>query len=159
MIVAMPVRQSGIDRIVERLQILQAQHGFESLDAESFAAFADRPGLALVMFVDDPAKVPESWDLTIILPELVKGLGEPIHVGMLAPDAARKLAVRYGITLWPALLALRNGGFLGTIEGLKDWPVYARRLPELLAAETSRPPSIGIPVHNASPASHSATCH
>ena len=72
------------------------------------------------------------------------------------PAAARSLAPRYGIRTWPALLALRDGQYLGTIEGLKDWSADVRLLPELLAATPSRPPSIGIPVMNADAVSH---CH
>lgn len=143
-------------RLAARLAELHDRHGFTVLDAGSFGAFADMPGSSLIMFAEDPAKVPETWDLTIILPEMVgasMALGT-LRVGVLPPEAARPLAARYGIRLWPALLVLRDGDFLGTIEGLKDWPVYSRLIPELLAATPSRPPGIGIPVHTAG-----ATCH
>ena len=58
--------------------------------------------------------------------------------------------------MWPALLALRDGDYLGTIEGLKDWPVYSRLIPELLAAPASRPPGIGIPLRDANA---TTACH
>ena len=143
-------------RLAARLAELQERHGFTVLDAESFTAFAGMPGTTLIMFAEDPAKVPETWDLTVILPEMVgasMALGT-LRVGVLPPEAARPLAARYGIRLWPALLALRDGDYLGTIEGLKDWPVYSRLIPELLAAAPSRPPGIGIPLHTAGAACH-----
>ena len=146
----------SLERLTQRLDILQARHGYALLDGDSFAAYVAAPGACLILFAEDPAKVPETWDLTVILPEAVARLDVPVRVGMLEPAAARTLAARYGIRLWPALLALRDGGYLGTVEGLKDWGAYARLLPELLAAEPSRPPGIGIPVNNTGAI---ASCH
>lgn len=146
----------SLERLAQRLDILRARHGYTLLDGDSFAAYVAAPGACLILFAEDPAKVPETWDLTIILPEAVATLGGAPRVGVLAPVAARALAARYGIRIWPALLALRDGEYLGTVEGLKDWSAYVRLIPELLAAPPSRPPSIGIPVHNADAAAH---CH
>ncbi|OHC65825.1 MAG: hypothetical protein A2040_16795 [Rhodocyclales bacterium GWA2_65_19] len=146
----------GLERLSQRFDILQARHGYALLDGDSFAAYVAAPGACLILFAEDPAKVPETWDLTVILPEAVARLDSPVRVGVLAPVAARALAARYGIRIWPALLALRDGEYLGTVEGLKDWSAYVRLIPELLAAPPSRPPSIGIPVHNADAA---ASCH
>lgn len=146
----------SIERLQERLGILQARYGFQPLDADSFTGFADAPGLALILFTEDPARVPETWDLTIILPEALLRIEGEVRVGLLPPEAARKIATRYGIRVWPALLGLRDGEYLGSIEGLKDWSSYVRQLPELLSAPASRPPSVGVPVANANAASH---CH
>ena len=149
---------SPAERLATRFEELRTRYGFKILDAESFAVYTNMPGTSLIMFAEDPAKVPETWDLTIILPELVDAsvAVRALRVGLLPPEAARPLAARYGLRLWPALLAVRGGAYLGAIEGLKDWHDYARLLPELLAAEPSRPPSIGIPVHNANA---SIACH
>lgn len=143
-----------LDRLRQRAETLQARHGYRLLDAEVFDDFIGMPGSALILFAEDPARVPETWDLTVILPELVDALATPLRVGILAPAAARSLAPRYGISLWPALLLLRDGQYLGSIEGLRDWGIYLRRLAELLAAAPSRPPGIGIAV-----ASAGSTCH
>lgn len=138
-----------LDRLRQRVAALHDRHGFRILDEEVFEDFAAQPGIALVLFTEDPAKVPETWDLAVILPDLVASLAPGVdarHVGILAPAAARPLAARYGIRIWPALLVLRDGAYLGTVEGLQDWAIYRRRLPELLAAAPSRPPGIGIAV-------------
>ena len=150
----------GIERLNERLAILHTRHGYSLLDLDSYTAFAKAPGPALILFTEDPAKVPETWDLTVILPEAVTRTNADLRVGVLAPADARSLAARYGIRIWPALLCLRDGDYLGTIEGLKDWGAYVRLLPELLAAAPSRPPGIGIPVLDANAAAGFATeCH
>lgn len=146
-----------LDRLAERYGFLRSRYGYELLDAEAWAAFADAPGPAVVLFAEDPAKVPETWDLTIILPEAMKPMAGAVRVGLLAPAASRQLAARYGIRFWPALLVLRDGQYLGSIEGLKDWTTYARQLPELVAAEPTRAPGIGIPV--AAAGTCAPTCH
>lgn len=150
------MQSTSIDRLHERFGILQARHGYQLLDAGSYAEFAKAPGNTVILFADDPAKVPETWDLTIILPEALLRMEGDVRVGLLMPADARNLAPRYGIRIWPALLALRDGDYLGTVEGLKDWSSYVRLLPELLSAQPSRPPGIGIPVTNANAGTH---CH
>lgn len=138
-----------LERLRQRITVLHDRHGFRILDEEVFEDFAAQSGMALVLFTEDPARVPETWDLAVILPDLVASLLPGVdgrRVGILAPAVARPLAARYGIRYWPALLVLRDGAYLGTIEGLQDWAIYRRRLPEILAAAPSRPPGIGIAV-------------
>lgn len=147
----------SLDRLAGRYAFLASRHAYRPLDAESWAGFVGAPGAAVVLFADDPAKVPETWDLTIILPEAMRHVAGEVRVGLLVPEAARKLAARYGIRFWPALLALRDGEYLGCIEGLKDWSTYARELPALLAAAPSRPPGIGIPL--AAAGACATACH
>jgi hydrogenase-1 operon protein HyaE len=137
------------ERLTGRFSFMRDRHGYTLLDRDGFDEFAAAPGASLILFTEELQKIPETWDLTIILPEVVTKLEAPVRVGILAPETARLLAPRYGIRLWPALLALRDGGYLGVLEGLKDWSAYSRLIPELLAAEPSRAPSIGIPVHHA----------
>lgn len=147
-----------LERLRQRVAALHDRHGFCVLETEDFDAFASRQGVTLALFAEDPARVPETWDLAVILPDLVTSLLpglEASRVGILAPASARPLAARFGIRLWPALLVLKDGAYLGAIEGLQDWAVYARRLPEILAAAPSRPPGIGIAVAGMS----AATCH
>jgi hydrogenase-1 operon protein HyaE len=41
---------------------------------------------------------------------------------------------------------LRDGHYLGAVDGVRDWDVYQAELQRLLVATPSRPPSVGIPV-------------
>ena len=143
-------------RLDEHFRRLSQQHGCTVLDADSFDDFINAPGEALILFADDPQRVPETWDIAVILPELIKGLTHKPRVGLLPPTAAHAVSARYGIRLWPALLATRGGAYLGVVEGLKDWGVYAAQIPQVLAAPESRPPSIGIPVQTVGA---TASCH
>ena len=53
---------------------------------------------------------------------------------------------------------LRDGQYLGAVDGLRDWDVYLAELTRLLAAEASRPPTVGIPVLAAGPSTE-PPCH
>jgi hydrogenase-1 operon protein HyaE len=103
------------------------------------ASLPRHAGNTLILFADDPAKVPETWDLTIILPEALLRMEGEVRVGLLPPAVARSLATRYGIRIWPALLALRDGDYLGTIEGLKDWSSYVRLIARTLVGAAIAP--------------------
>ena len=48
------------------------QHGWQAPGAASFDAFVAQPGLAVLVFSDDPRRVPECWDVAVILPDLAK---------------------------------------------------------------------------------------
>lgn len=143
-------------RLAEQFERLSRQNGCTVLDAGSFDGFVSEPGESLILFTEDPQRVPETWDIAVILPELLRGLAKKPRVGLLQPADAHAVAARYGMRLWPALLALRGGAYLGVIEGLKDWGVYATQLPQLLAAQESRPPTVGIAVQTVGT---SAACH
>ena len=41
---------------------------------------------------------------------------------------------------------LRGRDYLGAISRIQDWHIYLERIDELLTAEPTRPPSVGVPV-------------
>ena len=53
---------------------------------------------------------------------------------------------------------LRDGRYVGAVDGIRDWDVYVAELDRLLAAEPTRPPTVGIPVMAAG-ASAAPHCH
>lgn len=119
---------------------LAARHGLAQLDAAAFEAFAAAAGDRVILFAEDPVRVPESWDALVVLPELLKL--QPGGFTAVLPDlaAARMLAPRYGIARFPALLFLRDGGYVGAIEGLRDWDVYVREFAAMPARPVGRAP-------------------
>jgi hydrogenase-1 operon protein HyaE len=135
-----------LERIAQRLGRIAAPHSHAALDAEGIDAFIDRPGMAILFFAEDPQRVPESWDVTVILADAVKRIAVPLAIGLLGPETGRLIAGRCGVKVWPTLVGLRDGEYLGSIEGIMDWAVFERRLHELVAARPARLPGIGIPV-------------
>ena len=139
------------------LRLVQ-ETGAAVLDATTFEAWAEQPGAAMVVFVEDPERIKETLDLAVIVPELAASRPGRFRVALLPPVPARALARRYGFAHWPAFVMLRDGRYLGAVDGIRDWDVYLGELDRLLAAAPSRPPTIGIPVTVAGP-SEPSSCH
>ena len=116
------------------------------LEPPAFDAWAGEPGAALLVFTEDPVVYRETLDLAVIVPELAKAMPGRFRTGVLLPAAARALAARYGFRRWPALVLLKDGQYVGAIDGLREWQVYLDELAALLEAQPTRPPSIGIAV-------------
>jgi hydrogenase-1 operon protein HyaE len=137
------------------LRRLVEQTGAAVLDGESFDAWAEMPGAAMVVFADGPERNKETLDLAVIVPELHASHAGGFRVALLPPAAARALASRYGFARWPAFVMLRDGRYVGAVDGIRDWEAYVGELDRLLAAAPSRPPTVGIAVSVAgrSPAS------
>jgi hydrogenase-1 operon protein HyaE len=125
---------------------LVAQTGAAVLDPGTFEAWANRPGTAMLVFIDEPTRHKETLDLAVIVPELHAARAGRFRVALLPPAVSRSLAARYGFARWPALVMLRDGQYLGAIDGIRDWDVYIGELDRLLLAAPTRPPTVGIPV-------------
>jgi hydrogenase-1 operon protein HyaE len=138
-----PAAATGMHPLLARyMQELSAP----ALDAAGYDAWAEQPGHALVFFSEDPVMYRETLDVAVVVPELAKAYPGRFRCALLLSEPARAIAVRYGFRRWPALVVLRDGRYVGAIDGLRDWNEYVVTLGELLQAEPSRPPSIGIAV-------------
>lgn len=140
------------------LQRLVQQTAGVVLDADSVDAWVDPPGAAMLVFAEEPDRHKETLDLAVIVPELHAGRAGAFRVGLLVPAAARALASRYGFARWPAFVMLRDGRYVGAVDGIRDWGEYLGELDRLLAAAPTRPPTIGIPVKVAGQPD-SPSCH
>ncbi|MFO1414125.1 MAG: hydrogenase [Burkholderiales bacterium] len=136
---------------------LMTRHGCTAVDAATFDAFTRRPGRTLLLFTEDPVRYRETLDLAVIVPELARAFPGRFQTGVLLPKDARREAVRYGFRRWPALVVLTDGRYVGAIDGLRSWSEYIDELGALLAAEPTRPPSVGIAVSGGAPAG--GDCH
>jgi len=138
------------------LEQLCSRHGFSRLDLGTLDAFADAPGHALLVFTEDPVRFKETLDLAVIAPELAKAFAGRFRCGMLLPPDSRKAAARYGFARWPALVMLKDGRYVGAVDGLRMWQEYVEDMQRLLDAEPTRAPTIGIAVNSAGAA---GSCH
>jgi hydrogenase-1 operon protein HyaE len=126
-----------------------------ALSVESLADFLDEPGMRVLFCGGDPVQHPECLDVAVVLPELLKHY--PGRCAIAVADRALEPALQasYGIQRWPSLLFLRDGQYVGAIQGMQDWSVYVQRFMHLLEAPASRPPAIGVAIAS-DPGSH---CH
>ncbi len=120
--------------------------GVPALDAADFDAWVAQPGHALLVFSEDPVLYRETLDLAVIVPEIARAFPGRFRVGLLLQAPARALAPRYGFRRWPALVMLRDGRYVGAIDGLRDWQEYLDEVARLLEAEPTRPPTVGVAV-------------
>ena len=128
------------------LERLRAQSKIVLLDAEGLEAFEMEGGDGMVLFTQEPDQQPETWDVAVILPEVLKLTGDRLRAAIITPELARKEKARFGITRWPSLVFVRDGGYVGAIEGMRNWDEYTREIAEMLDKPVGRAPSVGIPV-------------
>ncbi len=100
---------------------------------------------SVLFFTEDPKRFPETNDVAVVLPELVKVFPQ-LAPAVVARSDEKALQKKYGFTSWPALVFLRRGEYLDVITGIQDWQAYMQEIPRILEAEPSRPPTLGIPV-------------
>lgn len=132
---------------------LVAQHGATRLDDSGFEAFAAATGHTVLFFTEDPLRIKETLDVAVILPEIAGAVTQRLRIGVLPPALANARASVYAVRRWPALVFLRDGGWLGNIEGLRDWADYLAAANELLAGPVRPLPPKVIPVVAAGAAS------
>lgn len=119
------------------------------------AQWESLPGDAVLLFSGDPVRFPEALDFAVVLPELHATFGRTWRVGIVPQAVEDAMARRWAVQRWPSLVFLRDGGWLGTVSGMKDWDEFVREVEALLAA-TPRPrpaPTIAIRAADA------AACH
>ena len=146
---AMSNNFSGLlDKLVEK-------HGIIEIDSTGIDSLMNEPGNSVAMLTDEPDTAPESWDLAVIFPQLLAAMGNDMRAAVLRPENAKLLQTRFGLGRLPALLFLRDGGYVGVIEGIRDWSEFVQECAEMLRKPVSRAPSIGIAISAIS----SPTCH
>ena len=145
-----PPRSAMGNNFAGLLDRLASRHGIADLDEAGFESFLETPGNAMVLFTEEPDRVAESWDLAVIYPELLAATGTGLRAGLLRPEPARALQARFGLNRMPALLFLRNGDYVGAIEGLRDWQDFVAECVDMLQKPAGQPPTIGVAVVAAS---------
>ncbi len=128
------------------IQNMIEQYQYPVIDEETIDVFIQSQNECVLFFTENPVRFPESNDVCMILPELVKEYDGRFTAAIVAQDSQRTLQARYGFTEWPSLVFLRNGAYLGVISRVQDWNDYLTQINGILLSEPRRAPGIGIPV-------------
>ncbi len=131
------------------MQRLFDDYGYPEVTLGSHEAFINQPGIRVLFFAGDPKRFRETTDVAVVLPELVKAFQDRLIPGVVAVEAEKPLQQHYGFAAWPALVFLRDGGYLGAITGVLNWTEYLHDIGELAAANIKSPPGFKIPVVSA----------
>lgn len=127
------------------IQRLFEEYRYPEIDADNLHDFVSGPTVCVLFFTGDPTQHRETIDVAVILPELVKAFQGRLRAGVVARRAEKQLQARYGFRRWPALVFVREEGYLGAITGVQNWPDYLREVQAILAAEPREPPGFGVP--------------
>jgi len=135
-----PDPMSRIDRMVE-------QHQYPVLDEQNHDDYVRSQEECVLFFTGNPSRFPESNDVAMILPELVKEYEGRFSAAVIDQASQNPLQARYGFNEWPTLVFLRRGQYLGHISRVQDWMDYIININRIVTSEPRPAPgAIGIPV-------------
>ncbi len=149
-----PPRSAISNNFGALLDRLETKHGIRTLNQAGFEAFLGEAGNGVALLTEEPDAAPESWDLAVLFPELLTAAGTGLRAAVLQPVDAKAVQQRFGVGRLPALLFVRDGGYVGVIEGIRDWAEFVAEVTAQLHKPVTRAPSIGITVTAASAACH-----
>ncbi|MDD1621829.1 MAG: hydrogenase [Methylococcaceae bacterium] len=126
------------------LEQLQTRHGLPLLDANNYDLFVYGHDNVVLFFANDPVMFPESHDVAVILPEVLKAFSGRVQGAVIAKSIERELQARFRFSSWPSLVFLRRGEYLGVISGIKDWAEYGQEFARILALQPTQPPGFDL---------------
>ncbi len=136
---------TSLERLETAIGRMVQKHGFSRVHRSS-DVFPS--GLVALLLTDDPQRNLEVLDACVILPEALKPLGDSIARCVAGAELAAELLARYGVARAPAVVFLRDGEFVGVLQGIRDWSEYQAEVARLLNGP-AQPKPIGIPVRAA----------
>jgi hydrogenase-1 operon protein HyaE len=148
---------TSLDRLETAIGRMQQKHGFQRVDRapEEVPLGCSLPEfdgeLTALLLTEDPQRNLEVLDACVMLPEVLKPLGTDIERWVAGPDAAPALMRKFGVARAPAVVFLRQGNYLGVLNGIRDWGEYQQEIGRLLTGPAQSKP-IGIPVRTANTA-------
>lgn len=133
------------------IEQLTERHGFARVTPDNLDNFLERETTLALFLSADPRRYPEADDVAVILPELVRAFPARFKAAVVDRRLEDTFKQRYDIAVWPCLVFLRDGRFLGKISKVRDWSDYLERIPQILDSQPSHNPGVGIPVVSETP--------
>jgi hydrogenase-1 operon protein HyaE len=128
------------------IQALIDEHHYTLLTEDNIEAFLQTNEDAVLFFSENPKQFPESNDVAVILPELMRQFGHRLTAAVVDESAERSLHKRYVFNKWPALVFLRRGEYLGVITGMQNWSDFMGEIERILAAAPVKASELELPV-------------
>lgn len=132
------------------IEAMIEQYNYPVLTAETAEQFIQSQDECVLFFTEDPARFPESNDVAMILPELVKEYGDRFNAAVVDQQHQRTLQAKYDFKEWPTLVFLRKGQYLGAVCRVQDWNDYIIKINDILTSEPKRILGIGVAIETAS---------
>lgn len=129
-----PLLQSIIDR-----------EGYTVVTQETLDDVLAGSEFVMLFFAGDAARLAESNDVAVVFPELDRVLAGRVTPLVVDRKSERDLQRRYLFNMFPSIVFLRHGQYLGVISGILDWSDYLEQIPDILAREPGTPPPFRFP--------------
>lgn len=141
------------------VQAFTRQHATLVVDAAELEAFLapapDRPANAILFFAGAGQNRPETSDVAVILPELLRAFAGRLRAAVIAPEAEQALRARFQVHVFPSLVITRGVEPVGVLQKVWDWSDYLTKIECWLAPDapplpalSAGPPRVEI-VHSA----------
>lgn len=138
---------TSLERLAQAIARMTVRHGFRPVPAEVAEHFSPA-GHVVLLLTEDPQRNPEVLDACVILPEALKAMSDRLTRWVADHQASPALIRRFAVARAPAVVFLRDGEYLGVLNGLRDWAEYQAEVARLLNGPP-QPRPIGIPVRAA----------
>lgn len=125
------------------------QYNYPVLNIDNIDEYIQSQKDCILFFTENPTRFPESDDVAMILPELVKEYGDRFSAAVIEQASQRKLQARYDFREWPTLVFLRKGEYLGAISRVQDWSDYINMINTFLMDGPKKVPGIGVAIKTA----------
>ncbi|MEJ2116563.1 MAG: hydrogenase-1 expression HyaE [Alphaproteobacteria bacterium] len=127
------------------LQSIIDSNGYQVVTPEDMDGLIAAEDFAVLFFAGDANRLNDSNDVAVVLPQLHAVFDCIFTPFVVHRDAERPLQCRYHFNAYPALVFLRRGEYLGTIQQIQDWAEYLLQIAEILEREPSEPPPFKLP--------------
>jgi hydrogenase-1 operon protein HyaE len=111
--------------------------------ADNYADFITSAGSVVLFFCENPDRYPESNDVAMVLPEIIKEF-PGMQGGIVDQAFERELQSQFDFTRWPALAFFADGQYRGNMTGIQNWDDYLEQIPTFLKNNTSAIPAINL---------------
>jgi hydrogenase-1 operon protein HyaE len=128
------------------IQALIDKHHYVLVTEQNIDSFLQSHDEVVLFFTENPNHFPESNDVAVILPEIVKQYQQRLTVAVVDEQSERALQKRYAFNKWPALVFLRRGEYLGAITGMQNWSDFTGEFQRLLAATPGKASALTLPL-------------
>ncbi|MDR9468648.1 hypothetical protein [Marinospirillum sp.] len=109
------------------LERLTGELGYALVNENNLDAFILEQPFSVLFFAGAPERFPETLDVAVILPEIIKAFPD-FQPALVESDSAASLQKHYGFALWPTLVFLYQGQCIGQLSRVQDWDVYLNRI-------------------------------
>jgi hydrogenase-1 operon protein HyaE len=106
----------------------------DEVSIDDFFASSDSSH-ALLFFSGADAPRPETSDVAVLFPELLKIFEKSVRGALVAPDAEAKLKSRFQVFVFPSVVVTRDGQPVGVLPKILEWAEYRQRIAACLAPD------------------------